>query len=196
MPTTKPDPSDPTGPPLETGKYAEVLQLTCTDDANALLQVMACNPGICYLVFYPPGISNIPQQVGAGELLKGAYGTVRIMPDDHLLPQQFVNLWNGVDQSSAHDPELIWQFVYDNILRFYEMMYPVMARYVPLGDRTRVEAAANQLQVTLSEEYMLANSTMMMPITRDLSAGKRWVLLAWCSLVKSNYQPTNLPPPN
>jgi len=74
------------------------------------------------------------------------------------------------------------------------MIYPVMQRYVPLGDKTRMEGAVDQLQVTLSEAYMQDFSTMMMPITRDLSSAKRWVLLTWCELVKSNYQPIDLPP--
>ena len=46
---------------------------------------------------------------------------------------------------------------------------------MPLGDRQRVEAAIDQVLTLIAPSYF-AESTLAMPITRDLSQGKRTVL--------------------
>jgi hypothetical protein len=98
-------------------------------------------------------------------------------------------LWN-----SNYDPAQAWNFVYSNILYLYDMIFPVMVRFVPLGDRTRVEAAIDQVLTLISPKYF-PESTLAMPITRDLSRGKRAVLELWGGLVKRGYPPQPISAP-
>jgi hypothetical protein len=57
-----------------------------------------------------------------------------------------------------------------------------------------VEGAIDQLMVMITTD-MEAASTLYMPVTRDLSAGKRQVLETWGSLVVRKYPQVDLPPP-
>ena len=107
---------------------------------------------------------------------------------------EFVNAWNSCYQQ----PEarlIIWQqFIYPRILRIFYYLYPIMNKYMPLNDLARVEGAVDQLLVLISKAYQ-EESTLAMPITRDLPQSRRAVLELWAnSLVKRNYPPTPLPP--
>ncbi len=68
------------------------------------------------------------------------------------------------------------------------MIFPVMDLFMPLGDLVRVEGAIDQLMVMITEDMEVA-STLYMPVTRDLSAGKRQILELWGSLVVRKYPP-------
>jgi hypothetical protein len=123
------------------------------------------------------------------------YTTVRVLSFDDAFVDQFVQLWNSPsDPKKAYDPETAWNFVYSNILYLYDMIYPVMLRFVPLGDRQRVEATIDQVLTLIAPSYF-AEGTLAMPITRDLSEGKRAVLQLWGSLVKRNYPPQPISKP-
>jgi hypothetical protein len=74
------------------------------------------------------------------------------------------------------------------------MIFPVMLKYVPLSDRQRVEAAIDQVLTLVSAKYF-PESTIAMPITRDLSRGKRAVLELWGGLVKRGYPPQPITAP-
>jgi hypothetical protein len=114
-------------------------------------------------------------------------------PDD--VVAAFVDVWNSPnDPAKRYDPARAWDFVYSEILYLYDMIYPVMLRFVPLGERQRVEAAVDQVLALIAPSYF-AESTLAMPITRDLSAGKRTVLQMWGSLVKRGYPPQDISRP-
>lgn len=95
------------------------------------------------------------------------YTAVRVLPFDDQLVQRFVDCWN-----TSYSRELAWEFIYDNILYVYDMLYPVMEQFVPLSDLERVEGAIDQLVTTVSADWA-DTSTLYMPVTRELSAGKR-----------------------
>jgi hypothetical protein len=65
-------------------------------------------------------------------------------------------------------------------------MYPVMSSVIPWGptdapnDPTEVATFASQILMLTSAD--LWSSTLYMPITRDLSGGKRELLNRWCNL--------------
>lgn len=190
---------------IKGGGYAEVLLVNCDDVGDAWFGIDAQAPGIVYMMYFDAkeflddSGNLLPQSIHAGNLLTGNYSVARIMPFDDGIQHRFVECWNqgwhdGETSYDRHSPDAVWAFIQQEILGFYAVMYPVMARYVPLDNRARMEGSVDQLKVTLSEAYMRDQSTMMMPITRDLSSAKRWVLLRWCDLVSSRYQPINLPP--
>jgi len=162
-------------------------------DAHGIVtvNVKAANPGFPVLVFYPYAAGQ-PQPVAPGsfdEVGTAMFTTIRVLPYDDAIVDQFVQLWN-----STKDPAQAWNFVYSNILYLYDMIFPVMLKFVPLGDRQRVEAAIDQVLALVSPKYF-PESTLAMPITRDLSRGKRTVVELWGGLVKKNYPPQPITKP-
>jgi len=160
---------------------------------TAIVKLKSANPGFPILFFYPhlPSVAvPVPTTTVSSLALGTGYFTVcRIMPFDNHLVAEFVTLWNN-----SYDPDKAWQFVFNNILRMYDMIYAVMLPIVPLNDRIRVEGAIDQL-LTLVSKSVALESTIAMPITRDLSTGKRLVLELWGSLVKRTYPRVNLTNP-
>ena len=61
-----------------------------------------------------------------------------------------------------------------------------MEQFVPLSDLERVEGAIDQLVTTVSADWA-DTSTLYMPVTRELSAGKRQILQLWASLIRRSY---------
>jgi hypothetical protein len=162
-------------------------------DGNGMVNVsiQAAGPGFPVLVFYPYLSGQpVPQATGSfDEVGTAMFTTIRVLSYDDAFVDQFVKLWN-----SNYDPAQAWNFVYSNILYLYDMIFPVMLRFVPLGDRTRVEAAIDQVLTLISPKYF-PESTLAMPITRDLSRGKRAVLELWGGLVKRGYPPQPISAP-
>lgn len=88
----------------------------------------------------------------------------------------------------THDAQLTWSFVYNRILRVYDSFNPIMSRtsdpaiYKPLDDQSRMETLAEAMRRVASEETFESRSHM--PVTRDMSRGRRRLLLRWCELVR------------
>jgi hypothetical protein len=167
------------------------------DYGEATVRLKYLNPGFPIVAFYPfVGARPTPQpqvvfgfQTLADYTIGNAfYSTVRTMPRDNALLGPFVQAWNG-----KYDRTEIWKFVYGNVLYVYDMLYPVMDQFVPLGNLGRVEGAIDQL-LALIEQDWVDGSTLYMPVTRELSAAKRLILQAWGGLVKQKYPKRDLPP--
>jgi hypothetical protein len=179
------------GPPVQT--LATTVQ--ADQNGNVALDLRAASPGFPVLVFYPFLAGQAPP-VPTGsfdEVGTAMFTTVRVLSFDDAFVDRFVDLWN-----STYDPAQAWDFVYSTILYLYDMIFPVMLKFVPLGDRQRVEGAIDQVLALIAPGYF-PESTLAMPITRDLSQGKRTVLQLWGGLVKKNYPPEPItkptPPP-
>jgi hypothetical protein len=168
---------------------------------NATVSIQALRPGPLLLLFYPypggqppqvltalPFFFPDPATPGASVLTvsNASYASVRGLPFDDSLPEQFMQTWNA-----KHDPEAAWKFLYDNVLYVYDMLYPAMAKYVRLGNRKDMEGAVNQLQTLIAND--MNESTVFMPVTREMSAGKRQVFQMWIQLAQAKYPPMNLP---
>jgi hypothetical protein len=172
-------------------------------DANGVahVNIQAASAGLPVLMFYPfqaGAAQPQPQQQFDGDVPSGVsfYTTIRVLSFDDAFVDQFIKVWNSPPApAKPYDPALAWNFVYNNILYLYDMIYPVMLRFVPLGDRQRVEAAIDQVLALIAPSYF-AESTLAMPITRDLSEGKRMVLQLWGGLVKKNYPPQPISKPS
>src|SRR5262249_15243414 len=162
-------------------------------DPNGMVtvEVEGASPGFPVLVFYPY-LTGQAQPVPPGSFVEvgtAMFATIRVLSFDDGFVNQFVSLWN-----STFDPVQAWNFVYGNILYLYDMIFPVMLNFVPLGERDRVEAAIDQVLALIATSYF-PESTLAMPITRDLSRGKRVVLELWGDLVKKNYPPQPISKP-
>jgi hypothetical protein len=173
---------------------------------NATVPIAAQDSGFPLLAYYPylPGQSQpVPQsQVTFGfagystySVSTAYYSAIRVLPFDNALVGRFVDRWNGTGSYAGqpkYDRLLTWQFIYGNILYVYDMLYPVMDAFMPLGNLVRVEGAIDQLMLMVAES--MESSTLYMPVTRELSAGKRLILESWGELVSRKYPQEDLPP--
>ena len=80
-----------------------------------------------------------------------------------------------------------WHFLFNEVLLVYDVIYPVMSLVRNLHDRNAVAAMAEQLKVAVSMSKF--QSTLYMPITRELSAGKRRLLQRFVNLLPNRVPP-------
>ncbi len=124
--------------------------------------VTAIRPGPLVIAFSFDGMPPDDDVPAAGTF----YAGVRVMPQD--------------DYSSVPaDQRLSWEFVYETIFRYYHLIFPVMSRVIRLDDRDAVTTAALTGELAKYTDPARWHSTSYMPPTRDLSTGKRKLLLEW-----------------
>lgn len=131
------------------------------DDSIVQVLMTAQAPGIAMIRFVPP-----EQQ---GQAVNWAYDfalKIRVLPED--------------DFDSIPAEELTWDFIYQHVFRYYHLLYPAMTNRFPLNDEKQVTARATIIKRLVSEAAL--ESTLYMPITRELSAGKRKLVMRWASL--------------
>ncbi|NWD67019.1 hypothetical protein HX870_05345 [Pseudomonas gingeri] len=166
-------------------------------DANGIarLTVKAQAPGFPTLRFFVQEDEQ-PPVVPFSFKLATAYtdflAPLRVLPLEPHMQQDFVDEWNRIYESPEASV-LIWEtFIYPRILQPFYYLYPIMSKYMPLNSLTRIEGAVDQLIVLISKEYQ-EESTLAMPITRDMPQSRRAVLELWAqALVKRNYPPIPL----
>src|SRR5260370_31565400 len=79
------------------------------------------------------------------------------------------------------DSSLSWSFIYRNVLRVFDLGYAIMPKVGNLHDLNVIEQMAEQIKFAVSVDSF--ESTLYMPITRDLSAGKRKLLQRFVNLL-------------
>jgi hypothetical protein len=173
-----------------------VTVLTADAKGIATVGIAAQAPGFPVLAFYlfavgeplptpPPAL--LGPGVPANQMITNAiYATVRVLAFDSAVPSQFIALWNA-----THDKVRVWNFIYNRILYVYDMLFSVMLKYVNLGDQTAVEEAVDDISTIISKALSKEDPSAM-PVTRDMSDGKRMALLLWCYLVQHNYPATDI----
>ncbi|MFZ4965533.1 MULTISPECIES: hypothetical protein [Pseudomonas] len=172
-----------------------VTQIQTDANGIALLTAKGQAPGFPTLRFFvqegkqPP---KIPFSFNYTEAYTDFLAPLRLLPLEPQLEQDFVNEWNKIYQN-ASARIVIWDtFIYPRILQPFYYLYPIMSKYMPLNSLERIEGAVDQLIVLISKEYQ-EESTLSMPITRDMSQSRRAVLELWAqALVKRNYPPLPL----
>lgn len=137
--------------------------------------------------FFPYTGDNLPQppaillSQSVSLITYAFYTTVRVLPFDETVPGKLVEIWN-----TTGNQEQAWQLIYTNILHVYDMLFSVMLQYVNLGSQSAVTAHLSGIWNAISEEAA-QESSYAMPITRDLSAGKRLALQLWIYLAANDY---------
>ena len=117
---------------------------------------------------------------------------LHVLPLEPQMQQDFVNAWNLIYQRENAGQLIRETFIYPFILQPFYYLYPIMSKYMPLNNLTRIEGAVDQLIVLISKAYQ-EESTLAMPITRDMPQSRRAVLELWAqALVKRNYPPVPL----
>ncbi|BBP64356.1 hypothetical protein PHLH5_18970 [Pseudomonas sp. Cab53] len=171
--------------------------VTTTTDDNGIAQLSfrAVAPGFPTLRFFVKEDQHDPV-IPFSFKLPQAYidflAPLRVLPLDVKLQQDFVNTWNDL-YKDPNAPKKLWDtFIFPRVLQTFYYLYPIMNKYMPLDSQTRVEGAIDQLIVLISKPYQ-EESTLSMPITRDMSQSRRAVLELWAKfLVKRNYPPIAL----
>jgi hypothetical protein len=150
--------ADPTLEPVVTHQ-AEVR----TNGAGAVrLELQGSIPGTCLLRFWTdadgPPFRWIP---GAMDM----YANLRVLPLD--------------EEIAALPPT--WSNAYNSVLRYYFLTYPAMSKYIPLNREESVRTAAGAILARLDADGW--DRTTFMPVTREMSRGKRELLARWCRSV-------------
>ncbi len=95
-------------------------------------------------------------------------------------PNYPANGWNFLSvlvfNTFTPDQPTTWYGSMQPIFQQYANLYPVMARFVDLGNYEQVKSYARMLQMAFSLPEEDANA---MPVTRDLSPAKRAAILQW-----------------
>jgi hypothetical protein len=186
----------PEGPFLE---FLDGSTVTVGANGMASFRIAARAPGFPIIVYYPY-LSGNPQpafqlQISFGftsydslSIGTAYYSTVRTLPYDNGLPQQFVDCWNGegvyAGQPKYSDTQ-VWNFVYYEVLSLYDMIYPAMSQFIDFSSQSAVQAAIGRILGRTAEP--LEPDYPYMPVTRELSAGKRLVLETWGGLVEAGF---------
>ena len=173
------------------GITTTVTSVTTDETGVATVSIEWAAPGFAVLAFYPylgPSLPEPPPSLlGPGQTISGSityafYATVRALPADNAVPQAFVDLWNVTDG----DQTAAWNFIYNKILYVYDMLFSVMLAHVNLGSQSAFASSIYYTWMTITSESAL-ESSQAMPVTRDLSAGKRLALQLWIYLIANNY---------
>ena len=141
--------------------------------------------GCCNLLFLPFSGATPPKPPASVQPAYSDFSIIRVMPFDNHLG----------NPSITPDSQLTWEFMYDNIFRVYDLVYPVMSEIIAMNNRHLLEGAWMQIKAVIGDPYLpheedpMWQSTMYMSITRDLSKGKRQLLDRWCNLVSRGNQP-------
>jgi hypothetical protein len=143
-------------------------------DGWLTLTLTGLEPGLGMLRFLVGAASdNFPAPANdqdQGAWMRLSHCHVRVLPAD-------------TDLDAIPDDQVTWELVYDKVLRYFYRMYPAMDGPMKLNDQATVEARAQMLQLMIDENSW--GSTLYMPITRELSKGKRRLLQRWCARVLS-----------
>jgi hypothetical protein len=157
-----------------------VPQLLPVDAAGtAQLRLAAGAPGFLTVGLFPLAPNDpVPTPPGSLDTMSGFFVSARVLPFDDDLAAR------------SADSQLTWQFIYETVLRTYALLNPVMASPdigLPLDNEQAVTAAAGQIKAVIDAGQF--ESVNYMPITRELSAGKRRLLQRWCDLVLTEAAP-------
>ncbi len=126
----------------------------------------AVRPGALALAFTLDG-KPVPKHSGWGTVF---YAGVRVMPSDD---------FSTVDENVR----LSWPFIYKHLFRYYHLVFPAMSRVIPFDSQQAMENRSSALVTATDPDRW--KSTHYMPISRDLSRGKRSALVEWDKKIRA-----------
>lgn len=143
--------------------------ITTGADGIAYLNMSPNAAGLCKIWIHTPDDPDVTQLKlpDYALFLQGEtwyYVNVRVLPDD-----------SGLD--SVTNPD--WAFMQANFFQYYSLMYPAMNTHINFDDEKQTTANATLIKNFVAERN--ESSTLYMPVTRELSAGKRRLVQRWAS---------------
>lgn len=183
---------------LDNGAQVDYNLAKVQTNAQGIAQVTitAVAPGFPTLRFFVQESSDqepaTPFSFNYMEAYTDFLAPLRVLPEEPNLMQDFINYWNSI-YTQKDAKQQIWDgFIYPRIFEPFYYLYPIMDKYMPLNSLQRIEGAIDQLLILISKSYQ-EESTLAMPITRDLPQSRRAVLERWANdLVKLQYPPRPL----
>lgn len=144
---------------------------TTDGDGYITFSVQGLIPGAAMIRYQAPGDNFNVNQAGPSPARNNYFGLAfynafRVLPTD--------------DFDSIPDDQVTWDLVYQNVIRFFYLIYPAM--FVRLAFQNEQVAQQNASNIMQLIDKSLWNNTSYMPVSRDLSDGKRKLLQRWCAL--------------
>lgn len=174
------------GEPAPAGVLLHLEQLVAPNDQAPPAPVAQPILGI------PPSVT-----VGAGGLaqipvkaLRAGNCLLRIFVDQEDAPQSFdaqlsffsnVRILPADSYDHIADADLNFPLIYNEVLRYYYLLYPAMNDQIDLSVEGDVTSSAGEVLRRIDKTKW--HLRMYMPRTRDLSDGKRKLLARWCAKV-------------
>ena len=126
-------------------------------------------PGAAMLRYQAPGDNFNPNQDGSNAYHYFgfvSYNIFRVLPNDNY--------------DHVPDSQITWDFVYQNVIRYFYLIYPGMFARLAFQNETIAKQSASIIAKMVAKSGW--DSTSYMPVSRDLSDGKRKLLQRWCAL--------------
>lgn len=153
----------------------EGIDLPVDSQGEVNLTIKSQHPGSNYLGFivYKKGVEpEIPYRLDKSS---ESYMSIRVLPfDDHY--------------SQLPDSEITWDLMYEHVFRYYHLLYPGMSKIIPFNNKNIMETFHERIAVSTDKKNI--EKTDYMPVTRELSAGKRHLIKRWSSLLQKRANPT------
>ena len=134
------------------------------------LQLRPRRPGTCFISVHAFALSR-PAEPPRWLSLTVPYLAVRVLPFDTALARR------------TRDADLTFPFLYETVLRVYDVVCPDMTQGFVPDDPTTLARNAKRIRAALAPERF--ESSGFIPVTRDLSTGKRRLLLRWLARVEA-----------
>jgi len=145
---------------------------TYTTDENGYItfSVKGLQPGAAMIRYQAPG-DNFNVNQGGGPSPNAYFGLAfynifRVLPADNF--------------DDIPNEQVTWDLVYQNVIRYFYLIYPAM--FVRLAFQNEQVAQRNASNIAQLIDESLWDNTSYMPVSRDLSDGKRKLLQRWCGL--------------
>lgn len=168
----------PSGDPNNYGFYQYPVKLnskatvvTVNDGWGNVDLVPAPGPGLRLFRYVPATLwpQERPSNVFAWLICAESYATMRVLPYD--------------DYGAILDRGVTWGDLYDNVFQYYDLLMPAMNERLPMGDSSFWESPTSARYLRRVVDPRLFESTTYMPRTRDLSAPRRELIVAFCDAV-------------
>lgn len=158
----KADPATPS--PINPTQYYQT-------DANGMvtLKVKGLQTGTAMLRYQMLRDNFDPNMGGANRYLYFGftfYNAFRVMPNDNY--------------DNIPDSQITWDFVYKEVIQYYYLLYPGMFARLGFQQESVAKNFAGMIRRMVDKRNW--ESTSYMPVSRDLSDGKRKLLQRWCAL--------------
>lgn len=146
-----------------------VTYYTTDQNGDITFTVSGLRPGAVMMRYQALG-DNLDPNMGGGTLYHyfgyTFYNAFRVLPNDNY--------------DSVPDSQITWDFIYKEVFSYYYLMYPGMFARLPLQNEDTALQFVTIIKQMISERAW--NSTSYMPVTRELSDGKRKLVQRWCAL--------------
>jgi hypothetical protein len=176
-------------------RFSDVQKAGTANSVDPLV-VTACeieeDPGETVEVTVPPpGELAVPLSADAAGCYKLRIVAQGMVADYKNSPSWAVEYFTSFrvlpydDYSSVPDAQVTFEYVYREVFNYYAILHPVMSTIIPWGpentphDPQRVAQFAALIREAIDERRL--GTALQMPITRELSAGKRELLKRWCA---------------